>query len=81
MFQNLFRLGFPAALILPLIANPLNLEGHSSNSSLVFAQSLPTEWSSKPPEGCDPADPSTCRRDERQEGGNRDKPEKEPNSR
>lgn len=77
--QTLFCFGFSVALMVPFIASPFN-EEHFSHRSSFPAQSLPTEWYEKPPEGCDPADPSTCRREDRQEGDNRNKPEREPNA-
>lgn len=74
MFYNLFSLCLFSALVLPLAASPLNLEGQPP-TDLFLTQSLPIEWyGNKPPEGCDPADPSTCRNEDSRDGSSRDKP-------
>jgi hypothetical protein len=65
-----------SSLVLPLVTSPVQAEQYSQNSdngSALLVQ-LPIEGYGKPPEGCDPADPSTCRNEDRREDGNRDKP-------
>jgi hypothetical protein len=69
--RTLFSFSLLSTLVLPLAANPVSAEGY-----FFSAESLSTEWHGKPPEGCDPADPSTCRNEDRREDSNRDKPDR-----